>query len=81
MKKLLLLALLIPLSASAGLWDSVSGAFKKTIEPVAYAVAASGSNIRVYEWELQGNPNVTCVYIATETDARSHCYYKEIPTK
>lgn len=34
---------------SAGFLDKLQGSFKETIDPVAYAWATSGYNIRVYE--------------------------------
>lgn len=38
-------------NVNAGLWDVVSGMTKETVKSVAYTVEASGSNLRVYEWE------------------------------
>ncbi len=52
MKKFVLITLLMVSSnVVAGTWDVLSGFIKDSVEPVAYVVETSGSNLRVYEWE------------------------------
>ena len=76
MLKNIVLASLLALSmtsAQAGLWDSLSGAFKETIEAkAAYTVEASGSNIRVYEWETPTGKH--CILAATSNSSSLQCF-------
>ena len=46
--------------SNAGL--GFKGAMKRTVESNAYAVAASGNNLRVYEWKAENGMDCVGVY-------------------
>ncbi len=69
MKKILIALAALTASApvSAGLTDIIQGMGKKTVEPVAYTIATSGYNLRVYEWPSQLVPGKTCTVVTGES--------------
>lgn len=78
MKKLLIIgAMMLPLSASAIGWNTISGLGKETVKPhAAYKLGTSGNSPRVYEWTPKGNKNITCVFVAGTKSSGVACYLK-----
>ena len=76
MKKLLLLSMmLLPLSASAGMWEKLSTIGDEVIKPTnTYNVEASGWNLRVVEWTPKNNPNVRCMFAGGSKKGGVACY-------
>ena len=76
MKKLLLSTLLLlPLSASAGMWTKLSTMGDEVIKPTnTYNVEAAGWNLRVVEWVPKNNPNMRCVFAGGSKKGGIACY-------
>lgn len=87
MKKWLVVAGIILLGCvGVWIWASVSdsnmarmfsGALKETVESQAYAVPASGTNLRVYEWTTKSGMHCVGVY-SLKSDSWGDC---EFPPK
>ena len=58
----ILLALLTTFSFAFN-WNSIVGAFKKTVNTLSYTIETSGINPRVYEFTPKANPNKICVVV------------------
>ena len=64
MKQLMIMTALVATvatTASAGLFDSVATRNWDTKESDNYKLEAYGFDLRIYEWNPKGNPNVTCI--------------------
>ncbi|MCK5020128.1 MAG: hypothetical protein KAS32_23945 [Candidatus Peribacteraceae bacterium] len=75
MRKLILLGLLLPLSANAGMWEKLSTIGDEVIKPTStYNVEASGWNLRVVEWIPKDNPHVRCMFAGGSKKGGVACY-------
>jgi len=83
MKKILIIAALVmitPMTAQAG-WlgnaamNAVSSS-SETKKPTAqYQLDVTGTDVRIYEWQPKGNPDVRCVMVAgSENSSGVACY-------
>ena len=61
--------LLIATSAQANFFSSFSTSDWPTKESSAFKVESYGYDFRVYEWQSEANPNVTCTAGFTDTGA------------
>jgi len=80
MKKLLVIGaiMMLPLSASALGWNTLSGMGKESVEPKhEYKLNTSGNSPRVYEWTPKDNKNITCVFVAGTKSSGVACYPKK----
>mgnify|MGYP001154969070 CR=1 FL=1 len=55
------IATVIATSANAGLFDSVATKNWDTKATEKYKIEAYGYDMRIYEWNPEGNPNITCI--------------------
>jgi len=55
-----------PQPAEAGLFSSAATSDWKTKEPKNFLVAAYGWDLRVYEWQSETNPAITCSTVFAE---------------
>ena len=62
MKKPIIFVLIATFSFAFN-WNTIVGAFKKTINTLSYTIETSGVNPRVYEFDTQGYPRMHCVVI------------------
>jgi hypothetical protein len=64
--------------AYAGIIDSIvtSGWSEKKVKS-KYTLAVYGFDARVYEWIPEGNPNVRCVFVASNRSSGVSCYNVE----
>ena len=71
----ILLALLTTFSFAFN-WNTIVGAFKKTVNTLSYTIETSGINPRVYEFDTQGYPRMHCIVIFRDdpkTSPAIHC--------
>ena len=63
--------------AQAGLLDSMLNSDLKEVEPTAnYEISTYGFDSRVYEWTPAHNPNISCVFVASNESSGVSCYPK-----
>ena len=65
---------LVATSANAGLFDSVMTSDWKTIESKPYNLGVYGYDARAFEWTPLDNPNVRCVFVASNESSGVACY-------
>ena len=64
-------------TAKAGMLDSFMNSDLKEVEPTAnYELSTYGYDSRVYEWTPAHNPNVSCVFVASNKSSGVACYEK-----
>jgi len=57
------------------LGNAVSGSSETKNPTAQYQLEVTGTNVRVYEWQPQGNKNVRCVIVAGSTNSSGvSCY-------
>jgi len=61
-------------SANAGLFDSVMTSDWDTIDAKPYNLSVYGFDARVFEWTPLDNPNVRCVFVASNKSSGVACY-------
>jgi hypothetical protein len=61
-------------SANAGLFDSVMTSSWPTVESRPYSLGVYGFDARVFEWTPLDNPNVRCVFVASNKSSGVACY-------
>ena len=73
LKKLILSISIITVSASAGMWTTISGLSFKEIKPEAkFTIDTAGQNPRAYTFTVQGSkPTMQCVIIFTEGEYKA----------
>ena len=68
-------ALVLSVSAQAGLWEKVTTMGAQTVKPSSeYLIETAGWNIRVYEWIPADNPNARCMFAAGSQKGGVACY-------
>lgn len=81
MKKLLLAStlLLAATSVNAGLFTStVTSGWEDKAPEHKYKLNTYGYDVRVYEWTPKNNKNISCVFVAGETNSTGiACYPKK----
>ena len=60
--------------AKAGMWDAVTTMDWETKETKAYKLDVEGYDARAYEWTPADNPNVRCVFVASNKSSGVACY-------
>jgi len=65
---------LLTMNAYAGLFDSAMTSSWDTVQSNHYKLEAYGYDARVYEWTPLDNPNVRCVFIASNESSGASCY-------
>jgi len=63
MKKIVLISAVMAVFSFGFNWNSIVGAFKKTVDTLSYTIETSGINPRVYEFDTQGYPRMHCVVL------------------
>jgi hypothetical protein len=66
--------LLTATKAHASLFDSAMTSNWDTIESNHYKLDAYGYDARVYEWTPLDNPNMRCVFVASNESSGVGCY-------
>jgi hypothetical protein len=61
-------------TAHAGLFDSAMTSNWDTVESSHYKLDAYGYDARVYEWTPLDNPNMRCVFVASNESSGVGCY-------
>jgi hypothetical protein len=68
------ITLLISPQTHAGLFTSAMTSSWDTIDSKYYKLDAYGFDARVYEWTPLGNPNMRCVFVASNKSSGVGCY-------
>ena len=68
------LLVLLTTTANAGVFDSVMTSDWETVESAHYKLNAYGFDARVYEWMPLANPDVRCVFVASNKSSGVACY-------
>ena len=69
--------LVLPLTANAGLLDSVMTSNFPTKQTTSkYKLDVYGYDVRIYEWQPQENKNIRCVFIAGNKNSSGVSCYK-----
>jgi len=65
-------------TAQAGLWDMASTMNWETKElDASYLISVEGFDARAYEFTPTGNPNITCVFVASNKPSGVSCFPKQ----
>jgi hypothetical protein len=75
-KTLAVSAALLSTQANAGLFDSAMTLDWVTANSEAYKLSAYGYDARVYEWTPLKNPNMSCIFVASNESSGAACYPK-----
>lgn len=67
--------------ASAGFFDNLTTGSWPTKESEAYKVEAYGFDFRVYEWQSERNPNMTCMVAIGNVDQAPYMGLQCFPTR
>lgn len=59
---------------SAGLFDSVMTSGWDTVKSKPYSLGVYGFDARAFEWTPMDNPNVRCVFVASNKSSGVACY-------
>lgn len=72
-----LVTLIVSFESKAGLWDSLmTGDWEEKAVDSYYNLSVYGFDARAYEWTPNSNPNMTCVFIASNENSGVGCFKK-----
>jgi hypothetical protein len=61
-------------TVNAGVWDMLSTSSWDTKDTTHYLIEVEGFDARVYEWTPANNPNMSCVFVASNVSSGVACY-------